>query len=113
MPRRMAYYDYSHPDIESQAWTVVLSTLGGALLVISACVFVFILVRARKGSTSPAPLTFSLPVHPHARAPRALNGFGLWIAMMIALTVVNYGFPIVQLALLKDASVPVIPIGSR
>jgi len=27
--------------------------------------------------------------------------------------VVNYGFPIVQLAMLPEASVPVIPIGSR
>lgn len=43
----------------------------------------------------------------------ALNGFGLWVAMMIGLTVVNYGFPIAQLAMLKEASVPVIPIGSR
>jgi cytochrome c oxidase subunit 1 len=33
--------------------------------------------------------------------------------MMIGLTVVNYGFPIAQLAMLKEASVPVIPIGSR
>ena len=31
----------------------------------------------------------------------------------IGLTVVNYGFPIVQLASLSDAYVPVIPIGSR
>ena len=47
------------------------------------------------------------------RPPFALNGFALWVAMMIGLTVVNYGYPIVQLALLKEASVPVIPIGSR
>jgi cytochrome c oxidase subunit I len=33
--------------------------------------------------------------------------------MMIGLTIVNYGFPIAQLAALEDASVPVIPIGSR
>ena len=33
--------------------------------------------------------------------------------MMIGLTIVNYGFPIAQLAVLKDAWVPVIPIGSR
>jgi cytochrome c oxidase subunit 1 len=42
-----------------------------------------------------------------------LNGFGLWVAMMIGLTVVNYGYPIAQLASLKEAYVPVIPIGSR
>jgi cytochrome c oxidase subunit 1 len=32
---------------------------------------------------------------------------------MIGLTIVNYGYPIVQLASLKQAYVPVIPIGSR
>jgi cytochrome c oxidase subunit 1 len=51
--------------------------------------------------------------HPGLRPPFALNGFALWIAMMIGLTVVNYGYPIVQLALLKEASVPIVPIGSR
>ena len=45
--------------------------------------------------------------------PAALNHFGLWVAMMIGLTLVNYGYPIAQLAVLEHASVPVIPIGSR
>ena len=112
-PRRMAYYDYSHPDLASQAWTVTASTLGGLLLVVSAVLFVFILFKGRKGTTVPQPFTFSQPAHPGGRTPLALNSFGLWVAMMIGLTVVNYGYPIVQLALLKDASVPVIPIGSR
>jgi cytochrome c oxidase subunit I len=112
-PRRMAYFDYTHPDLASQAWTVSLSTLGGLVLVISASLFVYLLFRGRKGSQPAPPFTFSLPAHPGGRTPAALNGFGLWVAMMIGLTVVNYGFPIVQLALLKDAWVPVIPIGSR
>ena len=29
MPRRMAYYDFSDPAIQPQAWTVVASTIGG------------------------------------------------------------------------------------
>jgi cytochrome c oxidase subunit 1 len=57
--------------------------------------------------------TFSRAAHEGARTPLALNGFRLWVAMMIGLTVVNYGYPIVQLARLEHASVPVIPIGSR
>jgi cytochrome c oxidase subunit I len=112
MPRRMAYYDYTHPALQSQAWTVTVSTLGGLMLVISAALFVFILARARRGSVAPATFQFSVPVHV-TRVPAALNGFALWISMMIALTVVNYGYPIAQLALLKDASVAIIPIGSR
>ena len=52
-------------------------------------------------------------MHVPAKVPLALNGFGIWVALMVALTVVNYGFPIAQLAVLKDASVPVIPVGAR
>jgi len=51
--------------------------------------------------------------HPGGHTPAALNGFGLWVAMMIALTVVNYGFPIAQLASLKDTSVPAIFVGGQ
>ena len=57
--------------------------------------------------------TFSVPVHTPVHAPPSLNGYALWVAMMITLTVVNYGFPIAQLASLKETSVPAIPIGGR
>jgi cytochrome c oxidase subunit 1 len=114
MPRRMAYYDYGHPDIAPQAWTVIASTMGGLLLVVSAFILVYILARAQgRPNGAPVPFTFSSAVHPNAHTPVALNSFGLWVAMMIGLTLVNYGFPIAQLALLEHAYVPVIPIGSR
>jgi cytochrome c oxidase subunit 1 len=111
----MAYYDYSHPDLHPQAWTVVVSTLGGLILLASGLLLVYILATAKKrGSAAEVPrFTFSRAAHPGAPTPAALNGFGLWIAMMIGLTLVNYGFPIVQLASLKDAYVQVVPIGSR
>ena len=86
------------------------------MLVISGVLLVVILARARRTPASvqtPAPFTVSRTVHAGGHTPALLNGFALWVAMMIALTVVNYGFPIAQLAMLKEASVPVIPIGSR
>jgi len=113
MPRRMAYYDYTHPALQPQAWTVVVSTIGGLLLVISGLLFLFILARPRKRVPAPAPYTFSEAIHSLSHTPVALNTLGLWVAMMIALTLVNYGWPIAQLALLEDASVPVIPVGGR
>ncbi|HEY5757130.1 MAG TPA: cbb3-type cytochrome c oxidase subunit I [Steroidobacter sp.] len=113
MPRRMAYYDYSHPALQPQAWTVTASTLGGLLLVVSAVLFVYILARARRTHEAPVPYTFSEAIHMPARVPVALNTFAVWVAMMIALTLVNYGWPIAQLASLEHASVPVIPIGGR
>jgi cytochrome c oxidase subunit 1 len=114
MPRRMAYYDYTHPDIAPQAWTVIASTIGGFLLVVSAFLLVYILASAHRRSKTPAqPYTFSLTAHPAAHTPAALNTLGLWVAMMVGLTLVNYGFPIAQIAMLPEARVPVVPIGSR
>ena len=113
MPRRMAYFDLTNPALEAQGWTLLVGTVGGLMLVLSALLFVFILARARGAEAEPAPFTFSMPVHMPVKTPVALNGFGLWVAMMIALTVVNYGFPVAQLAALKDTSVPAIPIGGR
>jgi cytochrome c oxidase subunit 1 len=113
MPRRMAYFDLANPALAGQGWTLVAGSIGGLLLVVSALLFVFILARARTSGAKPLPFTFSTPVHMAATTPAALNGFGLWVAMMIALTVVNYGFPIAQLASLKETSVPAISVGGR
>ena len=49
--------------------------------------------------------------HAGERTPALLNTFGLWVGMMIALTIVNYGFPIVQLASLPGTAVPAISVG--
>jgi cytochrome c oxidase subunit 1 len=113
MPRRMAYFDYSVPALQPQAWTVTVSTVGGALLVVSAAIFIAILVKARPGFETPRTFTFSRAAHPGAQIPAALNGFALWVGMMIALTVVNYGFPIAQLAAVKETSVPAVRMGVR
>lgn len=111
MPRRMAYFDYSHPELYPQAITVTISSIGGLLLVAGGLLFIWILATARRrGAAEPAPYTFSRPVHASA-VPAALNGFSLWVGLMIGLTVVNYGYPIVQLALLPQTSVPVVLIG--
>lgn len=112
-PRRMAHYDYTHPALQPQAITVTMSAFGGLLLVISAALFLYILASARRQAGEARSFAFSTAVHPHAKIPAVLNGFGLWVAMMVALTVVNYGYPIVQLAMTPQAYVPVIPIGGR
>lgn len=113
MPRRMAYYDYTNAAIQPQAWGVVMSVIGGALLVVSALLFIWILARARHNQAVPAPYTFSKALHMAPKTPVALNSLGLWVALMIGLTVVNYGFPIVQLAMTPEASVPIVPIGGK
>lgn len=114
MPRRMAYYDYSDPALQPEALMVTFSAFGGFALVLSGIVFVYALATARRGrAAAVVPFSFSRPAHPSAHVPVALNGLALWVGMMIALTVVNYGYPIAQLASLREAYVPVVPIGSR
>lgn len=111
MPRRMSFYDYTDPVLAKDALPVIMSVVGGAVLVVSGLLFIYILARShftqRRASE---PYTFSVAVHPPTRVPVALNSFALWIVLMIGLTVVNYGFPIAQL--LRDGtSVPVIRMG--
>jgi cytochrome c oxidase subunit 1 len=111
-PRRMAYFDYSHPALHPQAITVIISSIGGLLLVASGFLFLYILATARRGAAKPAPYTFSIPLHASV-VPKALDSFALWVGLMVALTVVNYGVPIVQLAMIPETSVPVIPVGAE
>jgi cytochrome c oxidase subunit 1 len=52
MPRRMAYFDYTDPSIHPFAVSVILSVIGGALLVVSGALFIWILARARTRAES-------------------------------------------------------------
>jgi cytochrome c oxidase subunit 1 len=114
MPRRMAYFDYTNPEIAPQAITVLISFIGGLLLVISGLLFLLVLLRGHRSRVVELPeFRFSQAVHPTGRLPAALNSYALWLALMIGLSIVNYGYPIVQLASLKQTSVPAVPVGGK
>jgi cytochrome c oxidase subunit I len=113
MPRRMAFYDYSNPALSPQALSVVASVIGGAILVVSGALFITVLIRGHLAPRiEPAEYRFSVAVHPPTSVPAALNGYGLWVGLMLALTLINYGFPIVHLMVRSDTSVPVVHIGA-
>ncbi|MGA3247007.1 MAG: b(o/a)3-type cytochrome-c oxidase subunit 1 [Paraburkholderia sp.] len=113
-PRRMAYYDYSAPGLEQQAIWVAMSAIGGFVLVISGVLFIYILAKSQLGPlTQPKEFRFSLATHPVDHVPAALNSFGLWVGLMIALTVVNYSVPIFQLLRLQQTSVPAVVVGAQ
>jgi cytochrome c oxidase subunit 1 len=113
MPRRMAFYDYANPVISAQAFSVSMSAIGGLILLTSGILFLVILIRGQMAPASEAgAYRFSIPLHTPERIPVALNSFGLWLALMIGLTVVNYGYPIGQLMALKQTSVPAVYVGA-
>jgi cytochrome c oxidase subunit 1 len=106
-PRRMAYYDFTDPALAPQAIWVSASAIGGFVLVFSAILLLGVLLASHVGpaATNP-PLRFSLAVNPPRRLPASLNGFGVWVLLVAALTVANYGFPLVQSLVLDSSGVP-------
>jgi len=114
MPRRMAYFDFSDPAIATQASSVTLSAIGAFILLISGLLFLIILVRAHAApSTDAGAYRFSVAVHPVRSVPLALNGYAIWVALMIALTITNYGYPIAALVARQDTSVPAVYVGAQ
>ena len=113
MPRRMAFYDYSSAAFAPDAIPVILSVIGGAILVVSGILFIIVLLRGQFGPIRmPEAYRFSVALHPPVRLPVALNSFGLWVTLMIALTIANYGFPIARLIALPEAAVPAVFVGA-
>ncbi len=113
MPRRMAFFDYSNPLLAADALAVEISTVGALILVISGFLFLAVLIRNASGrKINPGIYRFSIAAHQPTSLPIALNSFGLWVALMIGLTVVNYGFPIAQL-ISKGSAVPAVYAGEE
>jgi len=98
--RRVAHFDYADPLIAWWGPWVVVSLIGGIVLLASAVLFIWNLAQLH-GSRLPLPATpfavqYALPLHPVPRVPAALNGFGLWNALVLVLMIVAYAWPIAQ-----------------
>lgn len=95
--RRVASFNYADPRIAAWGPWVVVSLVGGAILLASAVLFVFNLLP-RRGATErrPQSYAFALAAHPPAHVPAALNGFGAWNFAVAVLMAAAYGFPILQ-----------------
>jgi cytochrome c oxidase subunit 1 len=113
-PRRMAYYDYTDPALAPQAIWVGLSAIGGFVLVFSAFAFIGVLIASQRTPVGAVPpLALSLALNPPRSLPASLNGFRVWVLLVVALTISNYGYPVAQSLLLKDTGVAAYPVRVR
>jgi cytochrome c oxidase subunit I len=113
-PRRVATFDYADPLIASMGPLVIISVIGGLILLISSMLLIVILIRSHFGERMVgAPLRYALAVNPPTHVPASLNGFALWNSIVFVLMVVAYGYPIGQFFLLKPHSVPAIAVTSQ
>ncbi len=95
--RRVASFDYSDPRIAWWGPWVVVSLLGGVMLLASAALFVAnLLPRKTAPTVAPEGYAYALAVHPPKRVPAVLNGFWVWNILVAVLMAVAYGYPIAQ-----------------
>ncbi len=104
--RRVAQFDYSNPIIAPWGPWVVVSLIGGLILLSSALLFIWNLVSVRSSFHSQpvstiAPFRFAIAVHQPARVPAALNGFGLLNGLILFLMATAYGWPIAEAFVIK------------
>jgi cytochrome c oxidase subunit I len=110
-PRRVATFDYSNPLIAPMGPFVIVSVIGGLILLTSAILLIVILIRSHFGEqTVKEPLRYALAVNPPVSVPASLNGFALWNAIVLVLMIVAYGYPIGQFFFLKQHTVPAVEV---
>ena len=106
MPRRVAAFNYGDPFVAPMGPLVIISAIGGLILLVSAILLIVILLRSQFGERRlEAPLRYALAVNPPRTVPASLNGFALWNAILLVLMVFAYGYPLGQFLALKS-SVP-------
>jgi cytochrome c oxidase subunit 1 len=101
----VANFNYADPIIASWGPLVIVSVVGGFLLLLSALLFVRNLIALHRSAIIAVrrPL-YALAVHPPQRVPAALNGFGLWNVLVLVLMLLAYGYPLAQFAITPSPS---------
>jgi len=113
-PRRVAAFDYADPLMARMGPLVVISVIGGVILLTSAILLIVILARSHFGARAETePLGYATAVNPPLRLPPALNGFALWNAIVAVLMLLAYGYPIGQFFFMKPHSVPAVAVTAQ
>jgi len=110
-PRRVAIFDYNIPFLARMGPLVIISVIGGVILLISAILLIANLLRSELGEGALIePLRFALAVNPPREVPSSLNGFTLWNSILLVMMLFAYGYPIGQFFFLKSHSVPAVEV---
>ncbi|MBV8674908.1 MAG: cbb3-type cytochrome c oxidase subunit I [Acidobacteriaceae bacterium] len=107
-PRRYAILDYSDPDVAKTAPLVLLSALGGFIVLASVILFVVVLVRSSvaEPAREMPPVRYSLAINPPRAVSPLLNGLGFWNVILLVMLVIAYGYPLGQFFSMHNQSSP-------
>ena len=96
------------------AGVAALIWLRAILTPLLMALFLMVLIGGHRAERiAPGEYRFSVAVHQPKTVPAALNGLGLWSALMLLLTVINYGFPIARSLATPGTAVPAVKVGER
>ncbi len=103
-PRRISSTPYDSPLVAEWDPYELVMIIGGAILVLSALLFVLnlLLSHLTRKVDENTHGDWAVAVYPPMSVPKPMNGFALWNGIVAVWMVVAYGIPIVQL-LIMDA----------
>ena len=101
-PRRISSTPYDQVLVDKWQANEVAMIIGGIILLLSALMLVYNLVKTHGNAQAEASLEveYAEPVHPVLRMPRLLNGFGFWCLLVLVYMIASYGYPVAQFFLM-------------
>ncbi len=102
-PRRTSSTPYAVDLVNQWGPYEVAMLVGGVILLISALMFIFILISTHMNSEkNDDPVThYAEAIYPALNVPKLLNGLGFWTLVVVLYMVVSYGYPILQFFLME------------
>ncbi|MEN8205113.1 MAG: b(o/a)3-type cytochrome-c oxidase subunit 1 [Pseudomonadota bacterium] len=101
-PRRISSTPYDQVLVDKWQPNEVAMIVGGIILVVSALLLVFNLMKTHGNAQAETSLEvdYAEPVHAVLRMPPLMNGFGFWCLLVLVYMIASYGYPIAQFFLM-------------
>jgi cytochrome c oxidase subunit 1 len=101
-PRRISSTPYDQVLVDKWQPNEVAMIVGGVILVVSALMLVFNLMKTHGNAQAETRLEveYAEPVHAVLRMPPLMNGFGFWCLLVLVYMIASYGYPIAQFFLM-------------
>jgi cytochrome c oxidase subunit 1 len=101
-PRRISSTPYDQVLVDQWQPNEVAMIAGGVILVISALMLVFNLMKTHGNAQAETSLEveYAEPVHAVLRMPPLMNGFGFWCLLVLVYMIASYGYPVAQFFLM-------------
>ena len=102
-PRRISSTPYDSELVQSWLTSEMLMIVGGLILVISALMLIYNLVKTQTNSVAVdnPQVEYAESLHSNARMPHLMNSFGFWVVIIVIYMLASYGYPILQFFLME------------